>query len=134
MRGRIPLVRTTKLCPKCNTEKSLDDFIRDYKLKSGVGGYCRPCARLIDAKRRLTEKYIVNNKIFKENHKRNYPQKVKARKISARNRKKLIKESCENCGAKDKLQMHHPDYSKPLDVITLCIYCHAKVHCREARR
>lgn len=33
---------------------------------------------------------------------------------------------CERCGIKCKPDAHHPDYSKPLDVIFLCEACHYK--------
>lgn len=36
---------------------------------------------------------------------------------------------CERCGAVSKvLQRHHPDYSKPTEVIVLCPRCHAAAH------
>jgi hypothetical protein len=41
------------------------------------------------------------------------------------------KYNCEKCGidAKHaKLQRHHPDYDRPLDVVWLCTMCHAKEH------
>jgi hypothetical protein len=46
--------------------------------------------------------------------------------------------SCQRCGkipprAKDgrsKLQGHHPDHSKPLEVVWLCSFCHAAVNRR----
>jgi len=37
---------------------------------------------------------------------------------------------CEHCGLIEKLQAHHSDYSKPLDVIWLCVLCHNKEHIR----
>jgi hypothetical protein len=40
---------------------------------------------------------------------------------------------CMNCGAEDKLEEHHPDYSKPLETFTLCQKCHKKIH-RELRK
>jgi hypothetical protein len=40
----------------------------------------------------------------------------------------LMKGKCEHCGSAKRLNMHHPDYSKPLEVITLCVPCHEKVH------
>lgn len=39
----------------------------------------------------------------------------------------LIKRPCEQCG-NPKSQGHHPDYSKPLEVIWLCAQCHALEH------
>ncbi len=44
--------------------------------------------------------------------------------------KKLIPKSCEYCGKK-KVQAHHPDYTKPLDVRWLCVKHHAQVHVEE---
>ena len=42
----------------------------------------------------------------------------------------LVAKPCEKCGSADS-QKHHPDYSKPLDVIWLCRPCHVAVHGRE---
>ena len=36
--------------------------------------------------------------------------------------------SCFFCGAEEKLQAHHHDYSRPLDVFWLCPPCHGKLH------
>jgi len=35
---------------------------------------------------------------------------------------------CLRCGSVEKLERHHFDYSKPLDVVTLCRPCHALIH------
>jgi len=45
---------------------------------------------------------------------------------------RIIKpKSCSNCGnfyPSRKIHAHHHDYSKPLDVTWLCLYCHADHH------
>lgn len=44
-------------------------------------------------------------------------------------RGKLIPQPCESCGAAaSECQMHHPDYSKPLEVKWLCVACHELLH------
>jgi len=42
---------------------------------------------------------------------------------------KLIKQPCIKCGSK-KSQGHHPDYSKPFEVIWLCHKHHHEIHRR----
>lgn len=41
---------------------------------------------------------------------------------------KLIPQSCEWCGADERVQAHPEDYSKPLDVTWLCRACHGARH------
>lgn len=42
-------------------------------------------------------------------------------------RGKLLKEPCRHCGS-DKAEKHHPDYSKPLEVVWVCRDCHMALH------
>jgi predicted nucleic acid-binding Zn ribbon protein len=46
----------------------------------------------------------------------------------------LTEETCSRCGSRDRLQRHHPDYSKPTEVQILCQACHVKADQRDGYR
>lgn len=57
-----------------------------------------------------------------------HPERRQAQ-IDAQHNKDVIKGTyCEACLNETELEMHHPDYSKPLLVTTLCKSCHEGVH------
>lgn len=44
---------------------------------------------------------------------------------------RLTKKPCEVCGTEEKVEAHHEDYSKPLDVMWLCFKHHRERHGQE---
>ena len=40
---------------------------------------------------------------------------------------KVTRQPCESCGS-ESAQMHHDDYSRPLDIKWLCRRCHERQH------
>lgn len=65
------------------------------------------------------------------------PEKCKARELAnyAQKLGKIIQPpSCSFCGVEtSRLDKHHSDYSKPLEVTFLCRRCHLRLHADEAR-
>jgi len=76
-------------------------------------------------------------KTYRETHKKQQRQYL--RNWNKRNEKKKnaqqlaqnhipLQPFCEKCGSDQNLERHHPDYSKPLEVQTLCRSCHILIH------
>ena len=144
-----------KTCFKCVTEKPLSDFYKHPQMADGHLNKCRECAkkdsddnfkrkqedphwqikererqRKKQANRRdmgLAKKYQRKNDYIKTKEK--YGEYLSAIKNG-----KLTPQPCAVCG-KDKTQGHHEDYSKPLDVVWLCIRHHQDrhIHLRNAK-
>jgi hypothetical protein len=47
---------------------------------------------------------------------------------SARQAGKIIPQPCEICGSTEKIEGHHDDYRKPLDVVWMCKKHHMEMH------
>lgn len=73
---------------------------------------------------------------------RRWPEKHKARALAraaaAQGQGDLFRAvpvwgPCVFCGSRDRVELHHFDYSRPLDVIPVCRRCHAGEHARMRR-
>jgi len=145
-----------KKCFKCNIVKPLSDFYAHKEMADGHLNKCKECAkkdsddrfklkqldphwqikererqRIKEAKRRdlgLAKKY-------KKQHMPGFLRKEKyGQYINAIRDGILNPLPCEVCG-KQKTQGHHEDYSKPLDVVWLCVRHHQDrhIHLRNAK-
>ena len=75
----------------------------------------------------MEKNHTQNNKKWRDNN----PQKVKAHSIvneAVRTGKLLKPSKCSCCNLEKKVQAHHEDYTKPLEIIWLCSACHSKLH------
>lgn len=123
-----------KKCNKCKLIKSIIEFNKALKRKSGYQNYCRDCFSSYGKTNRIKIRakkleWIENNKekyleIHRNWAKKN-PEKVRARQLVNTEIKKgnLSRLACEVCG-NFLSQAHHYDYSKPLDVWWLCTTHH----------
>ena len=139
-----------KRCYDCGKMKPIDDFHRNKKMADGHLNRCKDCqraalrlarivnpehAREMDRKRnkdprrqkQLREKVIADNE--------RYPERRIARGVvnhALRDGRIEKPSACEICGNNAKLQAHHADYSKPLEVIWICSPCHGQIQVAEA--
>ena len=133
-----------KECFKCGVAKPLGEFYRHPRMADGHFGKCKVCAAADAranwaAKReyycefdrlrlQLDPKRREQHALAGAEHRRKYPEKVKARKVAwfAIRDGRLKREACEVCG--EEAEAHHEDYSKPLEVRWLCMQHHRATH------
>lgn len=123
-----------KTCGRCRNKKKLSDFNKDKYTTSGYRSQCKECMR----KERIAMKnYYLNIRssdeykhkiaLYKRENYHKYKEKVSAR--NATRRLRLNKpDRCSACNEIKKVEAHHDDYSKPLDIRWLCVECHNEWH------
>lgn len=151
-------------CTRCGKVKPITSFSVRSAIKRGHRSSCKICdneyynvnhTSLLEKKRKYNKRpeVIARNKRLQDwysAHKTNNARKVKPHKWSslkyypsvsaavyrAKKTGALIKPAaCEHCEiVTEKLQAHHDDYSKPLEVNWLCIKCHMEKHGKHARK
>lgn len=80
--------------------------------------------------RRSNKKHYEERLDYNTKYRKNNPDKYYAHgKISsAIQQGKIIKPNqCEICGAEGRVEAHHNDYSKPMEIIWCCKKCHYKL-------
>lgn len=128
----------TRVCKKCKIPKSPLMF---YMNKGQLLGKCKECV-----KADVRANYARNREHFHEYerkrnkrphrkrhmteatklHRQRHPLRYAARTAvhNAITRGDLKREPCSGCGTTHRVQAHHADYSKPLEVTWACFRCH----------
>ena len=68
---------------------------------------------------------------IRKNFRKKYPEKARANGIindMLRSGKLIRPEFCSRCGKSCEPQAHHPDYSKPTEIVWLCVECYKTIH------
>ena len=137
-----------KKCFKCGEVKSIDEFYRHPRMADGHLGKCKECTKAdtranyrddpikhqeYEAKRAKTERRKEDIASRQRQKRQKHPEKYLARQTAARAvaSGRIEIQPCEKCRARKDLQMHHDDYTKPLDVRWLCFNCHRILHGQE---
>jgi hypothetical protein len=98
-----------------------------------------------EVKLSLRERSRIKAIKYYYNHKQKHAESSKRYKLANKEKKlahwsvgyaldagTLIKPlNCTDCGCSETLDAHHPDYSKPLEVVWLCRRCHKRRHATE---
>lgn len=147
---------TTKKCFKCLCEKPIDAFYKHSRMADGHLNKCKDCTKSDVGKHRIENierirqydkmRALMPHRVearqsyqktaaFAESHKASakrweakHPDRRKASNIvwNAIRAGHLKKQTCWVCG--NNAQAHHPDYSRPLDVVWLCPMHHKQTH------
>lgn len=135
----------TKQCFKCGDEKPRSEFYRHDQMADGHLGKCKKCtmrdvaehrAKNIDAVRQYdrdrakTELRKLGRSSIIARWREKWPERRQAHsklQYALRAGRLTKRFECERCGVTPgRIEAHHRDYSKPLDVQWLCKPCHAK--------
>jgi len=134
-----------KVCFKCKQEKPLSKFYKHKMMADGHLNKCKECTKIDVRKHRIinidkireydrargsSKERIARNVVRQRAYRENNREKYIARERAGRALEKgIIKRSpCEVCGIDKRIEMHHEDYSKPLEVVFLCSLHHKRVH------
>lgn len=114
-----------KTCRGCGETKPLSEFYRKPDMKDGLAGACKICAKAAQKKRRPD--HLKANRQWRLKHPLKYIAHY-AIKQAVRYGRIIPPIICQHCFSRTKLEAHHEDYNRPLDVVWLCAPCHGKRH------
>lgn len=117
-------------CQHCKTTEG-ELFVNSRHPNGRVSYMCSPCNTERCKKYRKTDhgKASIYKAVRKSTVKLMYKQRARQIVYEAIRHGKLKKPSkCTHCLEKKRLEGHHEDYAKPLEVIWLCKKCHTIHH------
>lgn len=121
-----------KICVRCKESKPLECFANFKETKDGKQSWCKDCFRVYLRHRHRARPLSPQPKRKRTYNRRYEPKKQKARWLvhQAVNKGELVRPAeCDQCGrGKCRIEGHHEDYDKPLDVEWLCKSCHSYRH------
>ena len=130
----------TKKCFKCEAELPIVNFYKHPKMGDGHLGKCKACTRYdVRQNRKVKAEYYREY----DRQRSKDPERIAAISRSSKKdttkylarvtlqnavaRGQVIRQACEQCG-NPKTDAHHPDYTKPLEVVWLCRQHHMDIH------
>jgi hypothetical protein len=142
----------TKKCFKCKEEKLLSGFYAHPSMSDGHVNKCIKCTKkdvMLHRSKNLEKVRAYDRERGKLPHRKKgcsdrntrtrkqdpVPSRARLRASRAVRSGKIKRpELCSVCQAKGRLEGHHDDYLKPLQVIWLCVICHRQLHLGKSER
>lgn len=123
-----------KQCFKCGKDKPHAEFYRHPQMADGYLGKCKDCTR-----EDVRENWKNNAETLRQTDlmRRKLQKQANTTASNAiRDGKLTVAAACHYCGDTGKLEGHHWNYYRPLDVTWLCKRCHriADMARRDAER
>lgn len=133
-----------KRCFKCGQVQPLDAFYTHPRMADGRLNKCKSCTKAdvaahrdenhakvcaYDRERAKRPERRANSAGYRRTIRSRDPEKARCRRITAYALRtgKLVPKPCVHCGTGESIEAHHPDYSRPLDVVWCCFKCHREV-------
>lgn len=121
----------TKTCFKCDVEQPITEFYRHPRMGDGRLGKCKKCTR-----RDVQENYNGKIEYYRAYDRRRGRRPGPKHKEAARNAVnaaivsgRLVRGNCEvGVDCRGRIEAHHDDYKKHLEVRWLCKKHHAEIH------
>ena len=119
----------TKRCSKCGRTLPLSSFHKTRRSKDGYQWRCREC--VAEYHHKQYESGAALEERVKVCEARPTGKKARLCVALALKAGRLTRpHTCSGCGCTDtehRIEAHHADYSRPLDVIWLCPMCHRRI-------
>lgn len=122
-----------KTCRKCNESKPVSEFYRHPMMSDGHLNFCKCCVKLrVRIHRRKNEERVTaydrsrasRSRVAQPKHGHSRVYSILDRAVESGG---LARRPCSFCG-EVKVEAHHFDYQRPLDVVWLCPKHHRRAH------
>lgn len=131
-------------CSRCFVWKFPDEYYKDKRTPNGLRSQCKVCHIEGNIRTRDPKNTRQINREYMRRARRRDPDKFRSRERIASRRRKWTEKTearyrlnlairrgdinrpnkCSSCGEEKRITAHHPNHSKPFDVICLCHECH----------
>jgi hypothetical protein len=139
-----------KKCRGCEENKEINEYYAHNRMADGHLNYCKSCVkkrisdqwynnveemrvkdRLRQKERGIDPEYRIKRREYEKTHRTE--EKTRASNYVTRKLKDKRPLECSLCGEIARIEGHHEDYGKPLEVIWCCPPCHRQIHLRKRK-